>query len=276
MLLGPPIRLVTAIKRYREPVTPRIEPSYVDYDASYETSYAPPMAAEPHPPAPPMAAPYPHRPRFLERATRIPKRISSATKTLIEKPKKLLTDFSKSLRRSKHITPELRPAEKVVNTGFADRSRPEIPLDKNIPLASSTSYYFWLEVGEVIHESIEKTPIPLPTLPKEARLTVTLFSFENELEVLKTEQTGELRIQADGQVMVSRPAEIPDGLENDLLARRLFFETKTPPRGGSFRLRCNIYCEQVLLQSRPKSISKMTLRLIRLPSSNSLPFRDMA
>ena len=139
---------------------------------------------------------------------------------------------------------------RVVNTGFADRSHPDIPISNYKPLMPNRFYYFWLEVGQLMGGSIEVTPKSLPKLPKEARLTVAVFSFENELKILKPEQTGELRFEANGDVTVSRPAESPDGVKDYILARRLFFKMKTPQNDGSFRLRCSIYCKQVLVQSR--------------------------
>jgi hypothetical protein len=143
------------------------------------------------------------------------------------------------------------PSNRLVNTGVADRAHPGAPIDPwDEPLLSAESFYFWLEVGPLIAGSMEATPTPLPDLPTEARLTVALFGFKNEIQIVNPQQTGELQIDASGHAKVSRPAERPVDVDDELATRRLFFAIVTPDRTGLFRLRCNIYCEQVLLQSR--------------------------
>ena len=145
--------------------------------------------------------------------------------------------------------PVRKPAA-VVNTGVANRANPSEPIDpSDEPLLSAESFYFWFEVGPLIAGSMEVTPTPLPDLPTEARLTVTLFGFKNEIQIVNPQQTGELRIDSSGRGRVSRPAERPVGVDDELGSRRLFFAIVTPDRTGLFRLRCHIYHDQVLLQS---------------------------
>ena len=163
---------------------------------------------------------------------------------------------------------------RVVNTGFAPQAQADTPPDPKMPLQAGQSYYFWLDVGRPNFHSIEETPLPLPEgLPEEARLTVALFAFKDEIQITPGSDVGELQLQPDGTARVvggpAKPPGIPPG--SDLLDRRLFFPVKAPDRAGTFRLRCNIYYEQVLVQSRliharvmrrPRRIKRRALRSV--------------
>jgi hypothetical protein len=144
--------------------------------------------------------------------------------------------------------------ERVVSTGFAPQAAGQAPIDPNSTLASGEAYYFWLEVGPAVAESIEARPVDLPTdvLPPEARLTVALYAIENGVQLSKTADIGQLRLQPDGRVLVERQPTEALGLppESELRFRRLFFPLRTPQREGAVQFRCNIYYEQVLVQSR--------------------------
>lgn len=147
----------------------------------------------------------------------------------------------------------------TVNTGFASAEKAGTPLSPNAPLVQGQFYYFWFEVSKKrIAGAIDVAPTALPTefLPKEARLKVALFSFEGEIEITSGADIGEIQLRPDGMAPVVRPAARPDKLTQDsgLLARRLFFPVKMPNKSGAFRLRCNIYCEQVLVQSHLVSV----------------------
>ncbi len=142
----------------------------------------------------------------------------------------------------------------TVNTGFATTEKAETPLSPNAPLLQGQSYYFWFEVSKKrIAGAIDVAPTALPTefLPKEARLKVALFAFEGEIEITSGADIGEIQLQPDGLARIVRPAARPQKPAHDsvLLERRLFFPVKMPNKSGVFRLRCNIYCEQVLVQS---------------------------
>ncbi|MCP5094854.1 MAG: hypothetical protein GY943_04810, partial [Chloroflexi bacterium] len=155
---------------------------------------------------------------------------------------------------------------RIVNTGFSSNEQPQSPLP-NQPLTGNTDYYFWLEVGEPIMGSIELVPTSLPDeLPVNARLQVALFGFESEFTLTSDAEVGELQIMSDGSVKVARDAHIPSPLlgENDLLDRRLFFPVQTPAQAGAHRLRCNIYYQQNLIQSR-----LVTMYVDAAPPANS-------
>jgi hypothetical protein len=75
---------------------------------------------------------------------------------------------------------------------------------------------------------------------------------------------GALQLHTDGSISVAQqPLEVtPTSLSANarLLSRRLFFPVTTATEAGTFRLRCNIYYEQVLVQSR-----LITARVMRRP-----------
>jgi hypothetical protein len=112
-------------------------------------------------------------------------------------------------------------------------------------------------VGEKREGSIgEQVSLGVEKLPEKARLKVALFGFEGELEILKGADVGELQVWPDGSVDVAKqPIRSKRKLPaSELLKTSLFFPVRVPERAGVFRLRCNIYCEQVLVHSRLISI----------------------
>jgi hypothetical protein len=167
---------------------------------------------------------------------------------------------------------ELAPAssgdqQRIVNTGFSSDDAPQIPLP-NQPLTLNMAYYFWLEVGKPITGSIELVPTSLPDdLPINARLQVVLFGFASEFTLTPEAEVGELQLMTDGSVKVVRDAFVPATLlgENDLLDRRLFFPVKTPVKSGTHQLRCNIYYQQNLIQSR-----LVTMHVAAAPADSQL------
>ncbi|NKQ35475.1 MAG: hypothetical protein HF973_07650 [Chloroflexi bacterium] len=144
------------------------------------------------------------------------------------------------------------PPQRIVSTGFSAADIPGQPLSSDTPLLPNQSYYFWLEVGEPIAGSIEVTPTALPDdLPPKARLQVVLYDFKAGIEQIRPDDVGEIELQENGTVKVIKPVAIPDGLDDpELVERRLFFPLRTSPQNGRYQLRCNIYYQQNLLQSR--------------------------
>jgi hypothetical protein len=151
-----------------------------------------------------------------------------------------------------HRVPRSKP--RIVNVGFAREDKPATQNKRDRPLACDQAYYFWLEVGRLLKGNIDDKPVNLPTesLPPDAVLKVALFAFEDELQINRGADVGELKLLPDGAVVVERMAAIPVHLKagSPLLKRRLFFPVRTPKQNGTFRLRCNIYHKQVLVQSR--------------------------
>lgn len=148
--------------------------------------------------------------------------------------------------------PPARP-ERVVSTGFSSEWGAGNPLPPDVPLAPSTPYLFWLEIGPPVQGSIEETPTDVPAgLPAGATLTVAIFSLDDHLTVAPDADLGELRLEADRTVVVTDPAARDVGVppESGLDLRRLFFHVRTGDTPGTGRLRCNIYYERVLVQAR--------------------------
>jgi hypothetical protein len=146
------------------------------------------------------------------------------------------------------------PEGQLVSTGFAAADQPATPIDKQIPLTTAASHYFWLEIGAPVTGSIETSRVPLPDdLPDGAELQIALFPFQNELILTEGQDVGLMRLVAGGQAEVSQHAAVPpalNGRDTDILNHRLFFPVQTPAAPGTYRLRCNIYFQQLLLQSR--------------------------
>lgn len=149
---------------------------------------------------------------------------------------------------------EKPPTERIINTAFSSTTNPEIDHDKNIPLVPDTAYYFTFDIGKTRQGSIEINiePLPIQLLPKQAKLKVVLFAFEGEIDITPKRDVGEVQIMPDWSVQVTKQVEKPDlaPTSYDLLKQRLFFLVRTPAKEGEFRLRCNIYHEQTLVQSR--------------------------
>lgn len=144
----------------------------------------------------------------------------------------------------------------IVNLGFSHADAADNTLKPNEPLQTGHSYYFWLNIGRRHKDAIgEATRIDLEKLPEEAVLTVAIFAFDKELEITPEQDVGELKIQNDGSVKVLRQpvkeesiplsAEAPADYGKDFL----LFPITVPNKEGIHRLRCNIYCAQVLVQS---------------------------
>ena len=153
------------------------------------------------------------------------------------------------------------PPERIVSTGFASKTDPAQPLAGEMPLAPNVDYLFWFEVGERVEGSIEAADVDLPIekLPPEARLHVVLFGFDGELILTPGADVGQIKIQPDGTVRVTKSVARPDALAgNELMTRRLFFPVRSPAQAGTHRLRCNIYYQQTLVQSRLVTVQVMS------------------
>ena len=145
------------------------------------------------------------------------------------------------------------PATRVVNTGIAERNLPAGNVDIYRSLATNLEYWFFVEVGKLLPGSMEETPTPLPpTLPEGGLLTVSVFAFPGQLEITPGADEGTLRVTGPGSAEVAQQpgtTELRD-VNPELLTRRLLFPIKTPSSPGVHHLRCNIYFNHVLLQSR--------------------------
>lgn len=143
------------------------------------------------------------------------------------------------------------PPQRYVNTGFASQAAPTDLIDNfNTPLPAGQPFYFWLQIGDLMAEGLAQEGIVLPTdkLPPEARLTIALFAFAGEIELIGVE-TGEIQLAPEGDILVTQRADEPVGVPEDILQRRLYFAVRTMSGDAYGRLRCNIYYQNTLVQS---------------------------
>jgi hypothetical protein len=160
-------------------------------------------------------------------------------------------DYSGQADYSFGRVPPREPAPaREVSSGFAEESSAR-PLPAAVPLERDTAYLFWLEVGEPVEHSIEliRNDLQLDLIPEEASLDVALFSFAGGFQLDSDLDRASLRVTPDGRVLVERPAARPQSA-SQMLDRRLYFPVRTPSSGAEWALRCSIYCEGVLVQSR--------------------------
>lgn len=152
--------------------------------------------------------------------------------------------------------------ERYVGTGFVTLEQPDVSLHSATPLERSQRYYYWVQIdNEPIAGALEDRPTLLPQLPADARLSVALFSFENEIVLTLGNEIGSIVLHTDGSVTIEQPPEVAARATSDpIWQQKLFFPVTMPARAGRFRLRCNIYYQQILLQSRVVSV-----RVMRVP-----------
>lgn len=147
----------------------------------------------------------------------------------------------------------LLPAyRRLVNTVFSPKTQPQKALEVNMPLTGGLSYYFCLWVGVQDPNSMQRgTTLPVEHLPKEASLRIALYGYENEIEITPGADVGELKLLPNGTAEVTRqPLQQEDPrLAAALGGQRLFFPVAAPARSGKYKLRCNIYYKQILVQS---------------------------
>jgi hypothetical protein len=153
---------------------------------------------------------------------------------------------------------ELPPADEMppgrdVSTGFAAEHEPTTPLDPDRTLVRGRRYIFWLEVGSPVAGRIDMDQVPLPEeVPSGAMLDVVVFPFRGEIETTPGHDVGRLVLNNDRSATVAvQPGFVRGAETNDQVAeRRLLFPIRMPEYDGIVRLRCSIYHNQVLLQSR--------------------------
>ena len=99
-------------------------------------------------------------------------------------------------------------------------------------------------------EGMAQEGIVLPTdkLPPEARLTIALFAFDDEIELTGAE-VGEIQLAPRGDILVTRRADEPTAVPAETLDRRLYFGVRLMTGEAYGRLRCNIYYQNTLVQS---------------------------
>src|SRR5207247_1847586 len=88
-----------------------------------------------------------------------------------------------------------------------------------------------------------------------SRLKVALFTFANELQVVPGADVGEFKLET-GESESTSHDPWASGLDRDMSKRptkpikRLVFPVVAPARAGKYRIRCNVYFNNALVQSR--------------------------
>lgn len=132
----------------------------------------------------------------------------------------------------------------VVSTGFCEqRGGPPLAADRT--LGAGRRYEFFVEIApRLVPGAIDQEGTPLPDLPAGTVVQVALFGFDDQLRPVGNLDVGELSLIAGGSAIVQRqPGGQPGG-------GRLYLAVDTPPTTGTHGMRCNIYRNQALLQSR--------------------------
>lgn len=146
------------------------------------------------------------------------------------------------------------PDKRIVNTGFAQQDAPQFPVPAEVTLATGKPYFFWLEVGELLANTIEVRPSSLPTehLPDEAELEVALYAMNDKVQITESASIGKLKINKNGSVSVAQQPQQPFQVlvSSEMAGQRLFFPVQTGAQEGTGQLKCNIYCQGILVQSR--------------------------
>jgi hypothetical protein len=170
-------------------------------------------------------------------------------------------------------SPAARATKRVVSTGFALPQAPTKPLRKSLPLSCNRTYSFWFQVGAPVRGSIEEKPMPPPKkhLPSEPRLKVALFDFGTGIRITPGKDVGEIQLHDDGTATVVRQPVSLEGLSpaSKIYEKRLFFPVQTSDAPGEFQLRCCVYYEQVLVQSR-----LIRVRVMRRPRATKQALRS--
>ena len=168
----------------------------------------------------------------------------------IEPTEDELNNQAGTLSASGSARPHVPHAERKINTGFANIYDAANPSDKDLPLATERDYYFWLEIGAAVKGAIDtkKVQLDVTNLSAGAIFQVVLFGFPDGLILPEEPAIGELILKESGAIGVQTAVASP-AVGQDLLGRRLFFPITTPASDGEYLLRCNIYYQQILLQS---------------------------
>lgn len=145
----------------------------------------------------------------------------------------------------------LPASQRYVSTGFA-RGFGEGEIQKrNMPLLPATTYQYWVTIGALdphaIDRDAERAPLPGELSLEGTLLDVVLFPFKDELQI--EADAGRFQVEG-GRFIVARQPAAPDTEQAGRLGTHLFFPVRTPAHEGLFRLRCNIYYKQILVQSR--------------------------
>ena len=146
--------------------------------------------------------------------------------------------------------------QQFVSTGFSGAEQADVPWEKNKTLTTNTSFYFWLEISEELVEgAIDDATVTFDPgiIPDAKQVSVVISSFKDHFLVDDQADLGVLQIGDKQRVSVLEQATSKDSIpvgDEKVFDRRLFFPLKTQTREGVYRLLCNIYYENVMIQAR--------------------------
>jgi hypothetical protein len=141
---------------------------------------------------------------------------------------------------------------RLVNTGFVPAASPNNPVQKTVPLKTSTKYYFIFNIGKREAWSGEQDLASVfPPVPENTEIQVALFSPDNGIIIPESGDIGELVISGDGADVVRQPGmninDVPVTFHG---SEWLFFPFTTPAREDLYEMHCIIYAKQVPIQVR--------------------------
>ncbi len=174
-----------------------------------------------------------------------------AAASVIRVPSQVATGYESDTTKEE----ETEARTDLVNLGFADATAADKRVSPNETLETGKSYYFWLKIGALDKDAIgPATWFNFDKLPDKGTLTVAIFGFENELEIIPGKDVGELKFEDRSVKVLLQPTGrkkilLSPNAEADYLKDNLLFPIRVPDKEGVYRLRCNIYCSQVLVQS---------------------------
>lgn len=113
------------------------------------------------------------------------------------------------------------------------------------------TYKLWIELGPSVTRA-DELPVTISNDPKsKLRLKVALFTFENELQVDGEDvREFDLESKEPGSASTGLAASLRDTASSRLLNRRVSFLVRAPARAGKHRIRCSVYFNNALVQSR--------------------------
>ena len=156
---------------------------------------------------------------------------------------------------------QLRPMRSVA-AGFAPADREGVSATTPLWIRPGDTYKLWLEVGPPVTRADEALQVTAGYSNSSSRLKVALFTFANELQVERGQDVGELDLEVSPSPLACHDSS-PSDTEGSTSLRpnqRLAFVVRAPARAGRHRIRCNVYSNDALVQSRV-----IFVRVRRLP-----------
>jgi hypothetical protein len=157
---------------------------------------------------------------------------------------------------------QLRPM-RVMTAEFTPAESRDVPAAPALRTVAGRTYDFSLELGPPVARADEVPSVSSTSPNSRARLKVALFTFAGEFDVEHGADLGEFDLEPNGSTRVDSNAlsrADPHHSASAGPSQKLAFRVHAPRRGGTYRIRCNVYFDEVLIQSRV-----ITVRLPAFP-----------